>query len=205
MVICKKNRQLLNILSACLRRGMNRLFATGEVMAFCGSSHLLFGVTVRTALQLLEIRFYPLVIFDKKLIIRPLDRDFIFDEFMYCLKVKSAILIRQRDCYPLSAGSCRPTDPVNIILCILGQIIVDNVRNSIDMQPPGSNIGCYHDRQFAAFEIFEYPQPLSLIDISGDDPAVEIVAVEAILKELALSLGIDEDHRPRDPHLTQQS
>ncbi len=58
-----------------------------------------------------------------------------------------------------------------------------------------------HDRQLAALEILQYPQPFFLLHIAGDDPAGKSVGVQPVMEELRLALGVDEDHGPLHPLL----
>ena len=47
------------------------------------------------------------------------------------------------------------TDPVHIILRMLGHIVIDHVTHTGDVEPPRCNIGRHHHFVFAALESFE--------------------------------------------------
>ena len=55
-------------------------------------------------------------------------------------------------CLPGATGAAGATNSVNVGLCIVGNIVVDDVAYSFHIQAPGSHVGGHQDIQFALFQ-----------------------------------------------------
>jgi hypothetical protein len=68
----------------------------------------------------------------------------------------------KRECVAGSLGATSPTDPVNIGVCGIGHIEVDDMRDALDVEAACSNVGGDHDRMMAAPEALERLLALAL-------------------------------------------
>src|SRR5438552_1158826 len=60
----------------------------------------------------------------------------------------------------------RTADPVNVVLRGVRDIVVDHVRDVVDIDPPRSDIGRYQDLHAPTPEIAERPFPLALAAVA---------------------------------------
>src|SRR6266540_3949429 len=74
------------------------------------------------------------VVVHEHLVLGPLDRHLFLDIFLNRLDVKGAILVGQRYSLPLGPGPGGAADPVDVVLAVLRQVVVDDVRNPINVQ-----------------------------------------------------------------------
>ena len=79
------------------------------------------------------------------------------DQLLDCLEVWPLIDITERD---RSAGRTRPrgaANPMDIRLRLIGQVVVNDMRDAIDINAAGSNVCRYQHRGFVSAEIVEGP------------------------------------------------
>ena len=81
-------------------------------------------------------RLTPHVVVDEHLVSGPFYRDLLPDVFLDRFEVEGAFLICQGDRLPFSPGPGGPADPVDIVLAVLGEVVVDDVGNPLDVQSP---------------------------------------------------------------------
>ena len=64
----------------------------------------------------------------------------LLDQALNICQLLEFVRADQRDRFTLSAGSARAADSVNIIFWHIGQVVVDHLRQLIDIQPTSGNI-----------------------------------------------------------------
>ena len=102
------------------------------------------------------------------------------------LQIQGAILIGQGDGLAFRSGPGGAADTVDVVLAILGQVVIDDMGDAVDVQTARGDIGGNQDRQFAFLEILQYAQPFLLLHIPGDQPAGKIVGVQPIIADIPL-------------------
>ncbi len=67
---------------------------------------------------------------------------------------KILVILAGEDIYRLSfrPGSCSPPYPVDILLALAGNVVIVNMGNAVDIEPPCSNISAYKDTGFPGME-----------------------------------------------------
>ena len=108
----------------------------------------------------------PNIIEDIKVIISPFCRNLGLDILFNRFKKKGAILIGKRNSFSFGAGSGRTSDAMDVILTILRQIVIYNVRDTINMQASRCNVSRNKNRQSTILEIVKYSHPLALLNVS---------------------------------------
>src|SRR5205814_8546055 len=63
---------------------------------------------------------------------------------------------------PGCRGAARPTDTVHVVLGLLRNIIVDDVRNARDIEAALGDVGRHEDTDLTGFEVVERPRPFAL-------------------------------------------
>src|SRR5581483_208084 len=66
-------------------------------------------------------------------------------------------LAAERDRVAGLAGSRGPPDPVDVVLGLLWQVVVDDVGDAGDVQAAGGDVGGDQDRQLAVLELLQQP------------------------------------------------
>ena len=129
----------------------------------------------------------------------------------------------ERDRVAGRSGPARPADPVDVVLGDHRQLVVDDVRQLLDVEAARGDLGRDEDRGAAGLEVVERPDPLALALVAvdrgrGDAVAGELLgeAVRAVLRpgederlldaagpdevaqQLALALAVDREDELRD-------
>jgi hypothetical protein len=128
-----------------------------------------------------------------QVVLRPLHEDLLADELLDRLEVQSALASSTRRWPCRRAGPGRAADAMDVVLRVLGQIPVDDVRDRLDVQAARGDVGGHQDRQLAFLEIVEDPQAALLVDVAGERARVPAVAREPILQPPRLFSGVGED------------
>ena len=120
------------------------------------------------------------------------------------LKTRPLAVIAKRDGDSGCPGAARAADAMNVAVCIGRQIEVHDVRNLVDVQPAGGNVGCHQDQRLRRFEAKQYslPSRLALVAVKG-------VGFDARLHQrlgnfVCAVLGAREYQRPRPRGLRSQ-
>jgi hypothetical protein len=58
--------------------------------------------------------------------------------------------------------AARAPDAVHIVFRVHGEVVVDDMRDAVDVDTPGSDVGSHQDSDFALFEVTQGAQPLAL-------------------------------------------
>ena len=69
---------------------------------------------------------------------------------------------QKADGFAHGLGPPRPADPVDVILGMTGEVVVDDVGNTLHVDSPGSDIGGHQDPDTSALKVLQRPQPLVL-------------------------------------------
>ncbi len=101
-------------------------------------------------------------------------------------------------------GSTRPADPVNVVLGDHRQLVVDDVRQVLDVEPTRGDLGRDEDRRPARFEVVEGADALALALVAVDGRGVDPVAPELLGEAIRPVLGPGEDERLLDPAAPDQ-
>ncbi|PWB76904.1 MAG: hypothetical protein C3F15_04360 [Holophagae bacterium] len=122
------------------------------------------------------------------------DRDLVADVLVDGVEGVHVILARQAERRALGADPGRAADPVDVVLGVLRQVVVDDVADALDVQPPARHIGRDQDRQGAVAEVVEHAQALGLHDVAGEGAGGVPVAVQLLDQAPSAVPGVDEDH-----------
>ena len=99
------------------------------------------------------------------------------------------------DRFSLLSGASGASDAVNVIFRLFRKIVIDNMRDAVDVDTAGGDVGCDNDFAFAALETVEDADALVLSDVAG-----ELFAVHSVRDELFGKLGVfvfpvsEDDH-----------
>ena len=93
----------------------------------------------------------------------------------------------------LFPGPCGSAYTMDIIFRVLGQIIIDDVRDIVDVQSSRGYISGDEDIQFAHLKLFQYPDSGSLVKVAADLASVKVVMVQFPLKLLGFNFGVAEN------------
>jgi hypothetical protein len=71
---------------------------------------------------------------------------------------------------PLEAGARGATNAMDIVFGNIRQVMVDNVRQLIDIKAARRDIRCHQDPDFSLFEIIQCARPgaLRFVAVNGD-------------------------------------
>ena len=99
----------------------------------------------------------------------------------------------QRDAGSGSSGSSRTADAVNVVLVVVGRVVVDDVRDVVEVEPPGRYIGGDQDLDLALSRIareLAYERPGSCPRAS---PPLGLPGPELDFEPVGAPLGANED------------
>ena len=69
---------------------------------------------------------------------------------------------QEADSFAHGLGPPRPADPMNIVLGMAGEVVVDDVGNALHVDAPGSDIGSHQNPDPPGLKVLQSPQPLIL-------------------------------------------
>src|SRR5262249_35334038 len=101
---------------------------------------------------------------------RPLDRDLAADQLLDRVEREDVVVAGQRDRRAFRPGASRAADPVDVVLGVLGQVVVDDVRDPLDVEAAGGDVGRDEDGEPPFLELLEDPEPLLLGDVARERP-----------------------------------
>src|SRR5262249_12906734 len=93
---------------------------------------------LREAAALLAARFD---LGQVQIVLGPVDLDLLADELLDGLDAERARLVDQADGLARGTRARRAPDPVDVVLRVLRQIPVDHVAHTLDVEPPGRDVG----------------------------------------------------------------
>ena len=85
---------------------------------------------------------------------------------------------------------------MHIVLRVLGKIIVDYMRHSIDMDAPARHIRRRKYGQRTVLEPGKHPHPLLLVKVSGNSGGCKTVGGQIYFKPFRHGLGIAKEEVP---------
>lgn len=84
------------------------------------------------------------------------------------------------DGFAFGAGTSCAADAVDIVLRMIRQVVVDDMRDAGNMDSARGNIGCNDDFDFARFEFFQNFQALCLRNVTGEELRLDSVFIKMI-------------------------
>ena len=101
-----------------------------------------------------------------------------------------------RDERPGDARLARPgraADAVDVDLGVLGQVVVDDVADAVDVEPAGGEVRRHEHAQLVAAELGHDPVPLGLVHVAVDCVRVDALAADVLAQGVNRVLGPAED------------
>ncbi len=104
----------------------------------------------------------------------------------------------QRDGLAGDAGATGPADPVDVVLGDHRQLVVDDVRQRIDVEAARRDLGRDEDGRATRLEVGERAHPLRLALVAVDRDGGDAVLLELLGEAVRAVLGAREDERLLD-------
>src|SRR5690606_19151673 len=98
----------------------------------------------------------------------------------------------QRNGFAATAGATGTADPVNVIFLDIGQLEVDHVRQLVDVQAAGGDIGCDEDAYLVCLEVGQGLGAGVLALVAVDRGSWQTVLVEVLGEAVGAVLGAGE-------------
>ena len=105
----------------------------------------------------------------------------------------------QRDGIAVDAGPAGPADAVDVVLGDHRQLEVDDVRERLDVEAAGGDLGRDEDGEPAGLEVGQGADPLGLALVAVDGRGRDPVLLELEREPVGAVLGAGEDERLVDP------
>ena len=77
-------------------------------------------------------------------------------------KQSLAFLVTKRNGTAFRPGPCGPSNSVNVGIRFVGEVVVDDQIDSLDVDAPRCDIGCNENADLSASKIFEGTNPCAL-------------------------------------------
>ncbi len=94
----------------------------------------------------------PFIFRDDKTVFDRQDRYLLLYVVLYVFEGMDVFFTCEGDRLALGACPRGPPDPVDIVFPVLGKVVVDDMRNALDMEAAACDIGRHHDRQRSFLE-----------------------------------------------------
>ena len=143
------------------------------------------------------------VAFAEELLGRPLDRDLAADQLLDRVEREDVVVARERDGGSFRAGAARPADPVHVVLGILGQVVVDDVGDALDVEAARSDVRGDEDGEPPVLEVLQDLQAPLLRDVAGERPRRVAVGRESANELGRRRAAVDEDQDAASPLLVR--
>ena len=75
-------------------------------------------------------------------------------------------------------GSTRPSDAVDVVLGVVGDLEVDDHRQALDVEPASRDVGRHEDPDLSGLERLERPLALGLRPVAVDGRGLDPVSIE---------------------------
>mmetsp|Transcript_14332 Transcript_14332/g.45886 ORF Transcript_14332/g.45886 Transcript_14332/m.45886 type:complete len:297 (-) Transcript_14332:462-1352(-) len=98
----------------------------------------------------------------------------------------------------LAAEAAAPTNAVDVVLAVRGQVVVDHQRHLLHVDAASQHIRRDEHSAAARAEVAHDELALLLVEVSMDRRAREVAVVHLPREPLDLAAGVDEDHRLGD-------
>src|SRR5580692_4419813 len=103
----------------------------------------------------------------------------------------------QRDGFAGGAGPAGAADPVHVVFRHVGQFVVDDLRQLLDVEPASRHFGGYQGGDLSALEHVERLDPRGLALVAVDGRRLNARAFELLGQSIRAVLGAREDqHLP---------
>ena len=104
----------------------------------------------------------------------------------------------QRDRNTRAAGASRPADPMQILVRSERHVVVDHVRDVVDVEPARGDVGRDQVLDVRCAELLHGAIPLALREVTVEQADLVSASAELRLEDVGGSLGLDEDQRHDD-------
>jgi len=125
------------------------------------------------------------------------DPDLVADEGLDLRQGIDELLAGQTDRLAARPGPRGAADPMDIVLGVLGQVIVENVGHVGDVQAACGDVGRHQEREIALSETGDEPLAFSLRHIAGHEARLEPGPGQPLGDVFRGALGVDEDQGAR--------
>ena len=107
------------------------------------------------------------------------------------------LLLRQheRDPDAAPAGAAGPADAVRVDVRLVGRVEVDHVRDVVDVETAGCDVGGDERAYLAGVEVLQRALALRLALVAVDRDRVDLVAAQLLDEPVGTGLRADEDER----------
>lgn len=138
-------------------------------------------------------RFY---LRNEKRIVGPVDRELLSEEGLNGAQTGDVTFARESDRVTRGAGPRGSADPVDVILGVERDVVVVDVRDTVDVEPACRDVGGDENGKSAVFEIREHFDPLVLRNVPRKLCPDETIGAEPADDGLGGDLRVDEDEDP---------
>ena len=122
-------------------------------------------------------------------------RDFLLDEAFDLTEEFLVRRDRDRDRRALAARATRAADPVDVVLGMHRQVVVEDVAHRRHVEAARGHVGGDQQLELAIAEILERARALALVEIAMDRGGVEAVFLQALGDDIDIDLAVTEDDR----------
>src|SRR3990172_7132978 len=101
-------------------------------------------------------------------VVSPVDGDLLADVFLDFLKRVHILLISEADRPAACSGAARTPDTMYIVFRVLGKVVVDHVRPSLDVDAPAGHVRGHENGEPVLLEVRQDPESFFLFNVAGD-------------------------------------
>ena len=105
---------------------------------------------------------------------------------------------------PVCAGAGGAADAVHVVLGLRGQVVVDDVRDAVDVDAAGDDVGGDEHAVGAVLEAVERVLALRLGAVGVDGRALDAAALQVLADPVGAVLGAGEDEHAVELLLFEQ-
>src|SRR5688572_18251396 len=102
------------------------------------------------------------------------------DEALDCGEQRPVLAADQGNCLARGTRAAGAADAVHVILGDVGQVVVHDVRQFLDVDPARRDVGRHQHLEFIALEALERPRACALALVAMDGVGVDAVAFELL-------------------------
>ena len=96
------------------------------------------------------------------------------------------------------AATAGPADAVNIIIRMPGHVEIEDVADTLDIEPACRNVGSDKDVDITSLEAIEFAQPLGLLHVAMNLAGTETITAETLGQIAHRRLAVAEHQRAGD-------
>ena len=124
---------------------------------------------------------------------RPLDRDLAADALLDRIEREYVVVAGEGHRGPECARPAGAADPVDVVFGVFRKVVVDDVGDALDVQPPRGNIRRDEDREPTVLEFLEHLQATVLWNVAGESARRVAVCREPANEVGRRRAAVDED------------